>query len=725
MKLILEKLILLTLFFCFAGCANNKILTYEDIISSTYDIPKLATLPPKGEKTELASSYDRRSSYDEKTGSYLEWRANCDYKGVVRYEGEYAVLADLKGPGVIWRMWGASVADGKVQMYLDGKLVIDLAWKDYFSGKIAPFNREGLVYTAARGKNNYTPVPFEKSCKIVTKITKENTEKFTFEKGIGVWGKFFQFNYTLFPKGTKVQTFSMKLSPGENKALDKASKILSTDLGKNPVKYKNTKTKNVTWAIPAGKSKTLTISGKEAITALRIRIPKHKNYTDLLRQMTLSINWDNEKSPSVWTPLGDFFGTGPGLNEYKSLLMGMVKIGGQREEDGGRKTEDRGRKTEDRGRKTEDRGRRTDNGGQMTEVGGQSTNLFEFYSYWYMPFEKSAEITIKNESDKAQEIGLIIDHSPVQTSFSKLGYFHMKWHKNIESKSAQGDWLILETEGRGRFVGFVLNVWNPGGRWWGEGDEKFYVDGEKFPSTIGTGSEDYFGFAWAFAKLYSRAYHSQTLNHNNLDHISNNRWHFIDNIPFQKSFVGTIEKFFKDTRPTLYSGSAYWYLSKKGTDNLKELALKDRMGDYPSFTLFKVDNAIEVEDLPVTTTKGILTTLHLPDVGWSSDGQFWQLDGAIGESIEFKVKRDKAEEKDLIVRVTKDKDYANIQFYFNDKKVGDVINCYHTKVIVSDEINLGKVKINKGENKLKVKIVSATPKDIKRYMVGIDYIKFE
>ena len=254
----------------------------------------------------LASSYDRRSKYDKKSKSYFEWRANGDYKGVVRYEGEYAVLADIKGPGVIWRIWSASVADGVVQVYLDGKLTIDLPWEDYFSGKIEPFNRKGFVYTAARGRNNYTPIPFQKSCKIVTKITKENTEKFTSEKGTGVWGKFFHFNYTLFPTNTKVQTFSMELSLAENKALDKASKILSTDLGKNPVKYKNTKTKNVRWLIPAGKSKTLTISGKEAITALRIRIPERKHYADLLRQLTLSINWDEEKSSSVWAPLGVF-----------------------------------------------------------------------------------------------------------------------------------------------------------------------------------------------------------------------------------------------------------------------------------------------------------------------------------------------------------------------------------------------------------------------------------
>jgi len=531
-------------------------------------------------------------------------------------------------------------------------------------------------------------------------------EKFTITSGKKIFGKFYHFNYTLFPKGTKIQTFKMELSPAENEALDKASKILSDGLGENPVKYANSKTENVTWTIPAGKSKTLTLTGKEAITSLKVLIPKRKHYTDLLRQMTLSIYWDNEKSPSVWTPLGDFFGTGWGINNYKSLVMGMVSVNKQYSTSNSQSQSNKSKE-------------------QSAKHKVQSTNAFEFYSYWYMPFEKSAKIVIRNDSDKDEEITLVVEHSPVKTSFKNLGYFHVKWHKNVKSENAHGDWLILDTKGRGRYVGFVLNVWNPGGKWWGEGDEKFYVDGEKFPSTIGTGSEDYFGFGWCFAKHYSKAYHSQTLNHNNTGHVSNNRWHFNDNIPFQKSFVACIEKFFKDSRPTLYDGVAYWYLSKGGIDNLKPLPLKDRMGEYPPFKLFRVPNVIEAEKLPVSTTKGILTTLYLPDVGWSADEQFWQLDGAIGESIEFKVKRDKAEEKNLIVRVTKDKDYANIQFYFNGKKVGNVIDCYNPKVVPSEEINLGKVKIKKGENILKIKIVGATPKNIKRYMVGLDYIKFE
>jgi len=326
-----------------ALCVQSKVLTYEDIVSKIYDLQELAVLPEKGENGALFSSYDRASKYIEDSDEYIRWEANDDGRGIVRKEGEYAVLADIKGPGVIWRMWSATVKKGKVETYLDGKLVINLPWENYFNRKVAPFNRKGLVYSAAKGWNNYTPISFQKSCKIMTKCK---------TRGTNVWGKYFHFNYTVFPENTKVQTFKMDLSPEENKALDKANEIMTTGLGENPMTYKNTKKKILLWEIPAGESKSFVVNGKQAITALKIQIPEHKNYNELLRLITLSIYWDGEKLPSVWSPLGDFFGTAPGINQYKSLVMGMTDsnplrpeaskgVRGQVSEDGRQRTEDR------------------------------------------------------------------------------------------------------------------------------------------------------------------------------------------------------------------------------------------------------------------------------------------------------------------------------------------------------------------------------------------------
>jgi len=738
-----KNLLLILLFPFLIVCAECKVLTYENIVSKIYDLPALAVLPVKGEKGALASSYDRKSKYNEKSDSYIDWYANADWAGVVRQEGENVVLAEIDGPGVIWRIWSASLGDGKVKIYLDGKLAVDILWKDYFSRKIAPFNRKGLVYKTAGGWNNYTPISFQKSCKIVAKATIEQSKKFEMDPGI--WGKFFHFNYTVFPKNTKVQTFTMKLSSNENRALDKANRIMTTYLGNNPIPIKNIKKEVVNWTIPAGKSKSLIITGKRAITSLKARIPKNSNYNDLLRQLTLSINWDDEKSPSVWSPIGDFFGTAPGINEYKSLVMGMVDSSSLRPEASkGVRCQVSG-KTEDRvkvsGVRCQDsppllKGVRgiSKNKDQSTKdksnpIIHKSNNAFEFYSYWYMPFEKCAKITIKNESDKPQKISLIVIHTPLKSSFDNLGYFHAKWHRDLETDKKQPlDWKIMETSGRGRFVGTMLHIWNPKGKWWGEGDEKFYVDGEKFPSTLGTGSEDYFGYAWCSPEIFSSAYHSQTTNSHNRGHVSNNRWHIGDNIPFQKSFDAYIEKYFINSRPTLYAGIAYWYLSKNGIDNLKEIPVKDRLGYYTGLKIFKEKNALEAEKLPVANiSNGKTKTQSMVNFGneWSEDNQLWWTEAGIDDFIELQIDSPENSEKKLSVQLTKAPNYAKIQFYFNGKKVGNEIDGFSQHVAASGNINIGKVKLIKGKNKLKIKITGANPNAKKSYMVGLDYVKLD
>ena len=203
----------------------------------------------------------------------------------------------------------------------------------------------------------------------------------------------------------------------------------------------------------------------------------------VLRELTVNIHWDNESEPGVWAPLGDFFASGPGLNRYRSLPMGITQDG--------------------------------------------------FYSKWYMPFN-SARIAIGNDGDNDRTLEVSIQHTPFETCADKLLRFHAKWHGDVfpgvdAERYLKGDrypdWPFLIIKGAGRFCGVNLQVWNPNGFgkqkkgdiedfqdydenvtkfidsmnrwWWGEGDEKFFVDDEKFPSTFGTGTEDYFGYAWA------------------------------------------------------------------------------------------------------------------------------------------------------------------------------------------------------------------------------------
>ncbi len=171
-------------------------------------------------------------------------------------------------------------------------------------------------------------------------------------------------------------------------------------------------------------------------------------------------------------------------------------------------------------------------------------------------------VELVNEDSVARELSYEVVHAPLSRPMEELGYFHCKWHRGRHRLPADRwpDWVMLRTEGRGRYCGVMLHAWNPLGDWWGEGDEKFFIDGEKFPSTFGTGSEDYFGYAWCHPGLFQRAYHGQTMTQNNQGHQSVFRWHIVDNVPFQESFEGCIEKYFdEEERGTLYACTVVWY----------------------------------------------------------------------------------------------------------------------------------------------------------------------
>ena len=153
----------------FPVSAAEQKLTYVDLVNRLTDLEYVAIIPSKGENCAQWSSYDRASRYDEVTGKYIRWDANGDGGGVLRKEGDKFLLAEMEGPGCIWRIWSATPGEGHVRIFLDGaeEPAVDLPFSGYFDGKSVPFTRSALVHTVSRGWNNYTPIPYQKSCKII------------------------------------------------------------------------------------------------------------------------------------------------------------------------------------------------------------------------------------------------------------------------------------------------------------------------------------------------------------------------------------------------------------------------------------------------------------------------------------------------------------------------------------------------------------------------------
>lgn len=239
------------------------------------------------------------------------------------------------------------------------------------------------------------------------------------------------------------------------------------------------------------------------------------------RMLVLRFYWDDEQTPSVEAPLGDFFGSGHGIQaDCVSLPITSVH-------------------------------------------GGTGRNC------WFeMPFQKRAKLTVTNEADREiRSFYWNVDWQKYDELPADTLYFHARYRQEYPTTFGK-DYTILETTGKGHYVGVTLNIekaLKPG--WFGEGDEKIYIDGEQHPSIWGTGTEDYFLTAWS-PHVYHTAFAgfsiSQGINHPG-DKTTAYRFHILDPIPFTKCIRVCIEhawtvenKEFAD----YYSSVAYWYQDK-------------------------------------------------------------------------------------------------------------------------------------------------------------------
>lgn len=520
---------------CLPAISFSQTYSYVNLIGTLTNLEQLATLPLLGEKSAQWTSQDRSSTYNSGTGQYVNWGANDDFAGNLGPQPDGGiVLAQMNGPGCLWRIWSAQVGAGHVKIFLNGASTpaVDLSFQDYFNGSKFPFNYPALTYVASGGFNSYLPIPYNVSCKVVA---------------YGDWGKYFHFGYSTFASGVTVPTFTTNLTTAELTALANANDFLLNRLGADPagVRAGQVSITNSFTIAPGQNVTNLNLSASAAITGFKVRVKDAAGVSApwrVLRELTVSMFWDGEVNPSVWAPLGDFFGSSCGYIPYQSLPMGMQSNGWM-------------------------------------------------YCYWYMPFASGAKIVLGNDGSVTRNVEVITTYAPLTKPINTLARFHAKWNRGtyLTANGRAPDYRFLQTTGPGRFVGLAMNVYQKTdlspGPWWGEGDEKFFVDGETMPSWFGTGSEDYFGFAWGTPGYFSRPYHSQLLSPpGNLFAPGNralNRVHITDSVPFQSSFDGCLEKWnFPDESNTRYGLMPFWYLARNGSDSYGPQPLNVRTNYY-------------------------------------------------------------------------------------------------------------------------------------------------
>jgi len=255
-----------------------------------------------------------------------------------------------------------------------------------------------------------------------------------------------------------------------------------------------------------------------------------------LKKLVLRMYWDDEATPSVETPLGDFFGLGLGdYFQFESMPLAVAP--------------------------------------------DKALNCF-----FPMPFRKHARITVTNEgSENLDDFYFNIDYQALNKDLPAYTmYFHAQYRQATPNKGWTSDWtsndtpavtakknldgegnyVWLEAAGQGHYVGVTMSVLQNQDGWWGEGDDMFFVDGEKLPSINGTGSEDYFLGAWDFGdRPFSYALFGAPVKGSELagSRSSVYRFHLDSPIPFTKSLKATIEHGHANHRSDNFFSVAYWY----------------------------------------------------------------------------------------------------------------------------------------------------------------------
>jgi hypothetical protein len=657
----------------YASAQAVKEVSVKSLLPEMTDLSVLTQRPSPNYTMAQASSYDRASKGPDKP----DWFANGDAGQFIRVENnnghnEYVML-DAKGPGTVVRFWSANPG-GIVRFYFDGSTTAGWECKtdDLLGGRIAPFTNP-FAYVASAGWNLYFPIPYAKSLKITVDQGGRNM--------------YYHVGYRTYEPGTVVKTFSLEQVAAEKSLMERVGKqLIGTDWDR-PAKIHVSSSKAKT--IEPGSEQSIQsfqLSGFGIqIESMQIRVenphPEDNSsvttwadpaaYQNLLRSLILKITFDGERC--VEAPLGDFFGSAPGLNIYQSYPM-------------------------------------------RVEKDGTLTCRFP------MPVKRNAEILIQNVGSVPARISSVMAISPRKFDANTY-HFHAQWTAERGSTRPMRDMTFLDVEGEGAFVGVNAHIANPNPAWWGEGDEKVYVNGEAFPSTFGTGTEDYFGYAWCSPALFARPYHAQPRCDGpaNFGHTSVIRWQLFDPIPYTNSLKFDMELWHWAEVNVTYARTAYWYAKPGGTAPVQvdtTLLAPPRLS-----ALNKVEGALEGETLAFAKTGGN-TEIQKGFVEASNNAQLWWNNPSVGDYLTVIVPVAQDGEYEVVLGHCVAGDYGKQAIQLlggsDDARVTE-LDSYAPKLTFKT-VSLGQYTLKKGYVQLKVKNTGKNAVAAPGMHFGLDYV---
>jgi len=516
-------------------------ITTETLIREMIDMHRLAEFPKPAYSTVQFSSYDHRSVLP----GGPDWFANSDgfgnepipnFEAVLAEPNEQGIgrylICDVTGPGAIVRVWTAAIK-GTIQMFLDdaNEPIYDGPAQEFF---LHPYKRyaeaagiEDAVFIGTFQQANccYFPFPFAKRCRIVwTGSLKEI--------------HFYQIQIRRYVPAAEVLTFKPEDFKTYQSQIRRVARILS-----NP----QSQWRYTSWlkslpiditVQPQQIQEVLSVEGPKAIERLTLKVSA-SDLDSALRQTILHIRCDDYPWGQVQSPIGDFFGAAPGINPFNSVPF-------------------------------------------TVEPDSNMTCRF------VMPFAKSFKMLLENQGSQPVTVtGSILPMDYKWNDDSSM-HFYARWRVDHDIVANGGfgpqDMPYLVANGTGLYVGTALMLLNPNpvptpwGSWWGEGDEKIFVDGDVRPSTFGTSSEDYFNYAWSSPDIFVYPYCGQPRNDGpaNRGFVTNHRWHILDALPFRQRLSFYMELYSHECTPDIsYARIAYHYGRPGITDDHVSITKED------------------------------------------------------------------------------------------------------------------------------------------------------
>jgi hypothetical protein len=505
-----------------SSCRNENIVTLRSLLKEMADPEAITHFPDPSYRLVQQSSYDRRGIHPDSAG----WFANDDYTQFIREEENDGrrefVMFEADGPGAVVRWWmtfgNADAMESYIRVYIDSQPypVLEGRAPDLVGGGIlAPdplsTSVSPLTDLQARGYNLYLPLPFEKKLKITLE---NNAVVITPERRSP--SIYYNIGARLYEKGTRVVSLKREMLKSDSLAITGCISVLQrVDAQDEDKSDKGFCSGNYA---PGGSCTVRLDKPGRAVSSLSLKLDA-SDTTAALRKTIVQISFDGRQTVDV--PAGNFFGTGYAINPYRTYYSNI------------------------------------DSAGLMTV-----TRL--------IPFRDSCTIRILNGT--SDTVAIFAEYSTIPYKWIKSSmYFGASWHdySGIETAGSENtggtgkhqDLNIVKLTGKGVYAGDGVAIFNTVDAWWGEGDEKIFVDGETFPSSFGTGTEDYFGYAWSRPEPFSHPFISQPVGEGNFHPgmSVNMRYRNLDAIPFNESISSNIELWHWVKTAIDYSLISYYY----------------------------------------------------------------------------------------------------------------------------------------------------------------------